>query len=246
METEKKLPKEIDPTVGRNIRHLRVKKGLNLADLANAVDSDVGNISRLERAKQGYSDEMIRKIADFFERPVSDLFRPDLPFENLSPESDAQPTRLKASVWEDGAQDSEEFVEIPLIDVHFAAGDGSVEIVEKEEFALIFRRYYLHKLGVSISAAKLVRVIGNSMEPRLSDGDVVGINTDDTRIRDGKAYGIRHGDLLRVKYLIEQPDGGVVIRSMNREEFKDEVLTLQQRKEQLVVLRRVFWSSSTW
>ncbi len=140
METEKKLPKEIDPTVGRNIRHLRVKKGLNLADLANAVDSDVGNISRLERAKQGYSDEMIRKIADFFERPVSDLFRPDLPFENLSPESDAQPTRLKASVWEDGAQDSEEFVEIPLIDVHFSAGDGSVEIVEKEEFALIFRR----------------------------------------------------------------------------------------------------------
>ncbi len=57
---------------------------------------------------------------------------------------------------------------------------------------------------------------------------------------------IRHGDLLRVKYLIEQPDGGVVIRSMNREEFKDEVLTLQQRKEQLVVLGRVFWSSSTW
>uniref|UniRef100_UPI003CEF93EB S24 family peptidase n=1 Tax=Serratia bockelmannii TaxID=2703793 RepID=UPI003CEF93EB len=78
-------------------------------------------------------------------------------------------------------------VEIPLIDVHFSSGDGSVEIVEKEEFALSFRRYSLHKLGVSISAAKLVRGIGISMEPRLSDGDVVGINTDDTRIRDGKA-----------------------------------------------------------
>ncbi|MOA47150.1 HTH-type transcriptional regulator PrtR [compost metagenome] len=84
------------------------------------------------------------------------------------------------------------------------------------------------------------------MEPRLSDGDVVGINTDDTRIRDGKAYGIRHGDLLRVKYLIEQPGGGVIILSMNREEFQDENLTYQQRREQLVVLGRVFWSSSTW
>lgn len=246
METEKKLPKEIDPTVGRNIRHLRLKKGLNIADLANAVNSDVGNISRLERAKQGYSDEMIRKIADFFGCPVADLFKPDLPFGQASTESDIQPTRLKATVWEDGEQDNEEFVEIPLIDVHFSAGSGSMELIEEEEFALIFRRYYLHKLGISTTAAKLVRVIGNSMEPRLADGDVVGINTDDIRIRDGKAYGIRHGDLLRVKYLIEQPDGGVLIRSMNREEFADEQLSYQQRKDQLVILGRVFWSSSTW
>lgn len=246
METEKKIPKEIDPTVGRNIRHLRLKKGLNIADLANAVGSDVGNISRLERAKQGYSDEMIRKIADFFGCPVADLFKSDLPFTHASTDSDVQPTRLKATVWEDGEQDREEFVEIPLIDVHFSAGSGCMELTEEEEFALIFRRYYLHKLGISTTAAKLVRVIGNSMEPRLADGDVVGINTDDTRIRDGKAYGIRHGDLLRVKYLIEQPDGGVLIRSMNREEFADEQLSYQQRKEQLVILGRVFWSSSTW
>ncbi|MFV9039653.1 S24 family peptidase [Serratia fonticola] len=246
MDIEKKPPKEVDPTVGRNIRHLRLKRGLNISELANAIDSDVGNISRLERAKQGYSDEMIRKIADFFGVPVGLLFKSDLPFEQSSSDSDVQPTRLKATIWEDGDQDIEEFVEIPLIDVQFSAGSGCVELIEKEEFALIFRRHYLHKLGVSTSAAKLVRVIGTSMEPKLSDGDVVGINTDDTRIRDGKAYGIRHGDLLRVKFLIEQPDGGVIIRSMNREEFGDEKLTQQEKNDQLVILGRVFWSSSTW
>lgn len=84
------------------------------------------------------------------------------------------------------------------------------------------------------------------MEPRLQDGDVVGINTDDVRIREGKTYAIRHGNLLRVKVLLEQPDGGVVIRSLNREEYQDECLSYQQRKEQLVVLGRVFWSSSSW
>lgn len=246
MDIDKKPQKEVDPTVGRNIRHLRIKKGLNISDLANAVESDVGNISRLERAKQGYSDEMIRKIADFFAVPVGDLFNPDLPFEQSSSDSDIQPTRLRPAVWEDEVQDTEEFVEIPLIDVNFSAGNGCVELIEKEEFALVFRRYYLHKLGVSPTSAKLVRVVGNSMEPKLSDGDVVGINTSDVKIRDGKAYGIRHGDLLRVKYLIEQPDGGVIIRSMNREEFGDERLTHKQRQEQLVVLGRVFWSSSTW
>ncbi|CAI1544860.1 phage repressor protein C with HTH and peptisase S24 domain [Serratia sp. PL17] len=84
------------------------------------------------------------------------------------------------------------------------------------------------------------------MEPRLQDGDVVGINTNDTRIREGKTYAIRHGNLLRVKVLIEHPDGGVTIRSLNKDEYGDEHLSYQQRKEQLVVLGRVFWSSSTW
>ncbi|WP_447887671.1 S24 family peptidase [Serratia fonticola] len=168
------------------------------------------------------------------------------PFANSSSDSEIATTRLKPTVWEDSEQDNEEFVEIPLLDISFSAGDGCYEIVEQQDFALIFRRHYLHKMGVSISAARLVRVVGNSMEPKLSDGDVVGINTDDTRIRDGKAYGIRHGDLLRVKMLIEQSDGGVVIRSLNNEEFKDEVLSAEQRRDNLVVLGRVFWSSSSW
>ncbi|MGO3570255.1 MAG: S24 family peptidase, partial [Serratia grimesii] len=53
-------------------------------------------------------------------------------------------------------------------------------------------------------------------------------------------------NLLRVKVLIEQPDGGVTIRSLNREEYQDEHLSYPQRKDQLVVLGRVFWSSSSW
>jgi phage repressor protein C with HTH and peptisase S24 domain len=133
-----------------------------------------------------------------------------------------------------------------LLDIDFSAGDGCYEIVDSEEFSLIFRRYYLHKMGVPVNAARIIRISGSSMEPRLQDGDVVGINTVDTRIREGKTYAIRHGNLLRVKILIEQPDGGVVIRSLNREEYQDERLSYPQRKDQLVVLGRVFWSSSSW
>ena len=135
------------------------------------------------------------------------------PFDNVAAESDFQPARLKPVVWEDTEQDKEEFVEIPLLDIDFSAGDGCYEIVDREEFSLIFRRYYLHKMGVAVNAARIIRISGSSMEPRLQDGDVVGINTDDTRIREGKTYAIRHGNLLRVKVLIEQPDGGVIIRS---------------------------------
>ncbi|CAI0909730.1 S24 family peptidase [Serratia quinivorans] len=150
------------------------------------------------------------------------------------------------TTWEDESPDGHEYVELPLLDISFSAGHGTYDVIEKEASTFTFRRYFLRKMGVSAPAAKLVRISGSSMEPRLQDGDVVGINTDDTRIREGKTYAIRHGNLLRVKILIEQPDGGVIIRSLNREEYKDEHLSYQQRKEQLVVLGRVFWSSSTW
>lgn len=142
--------------------------------------------------------------------------------------------------------DDEEHIELPLLDVRFSAGDGTYDMVEKPESTFTFRRQFLHEMGVSTTAAKLVKISGSSMEPRLQDGDVVGINTNDTRIREGKTYAIRHGNLLRVKVLIEHPDGGVTIRSLNKDEYGDEHLSYQQRKEQLVVLGRVFWSSSTW
>lgn len=142
--------------------------------------------------------------------------------------------------------DDDELVELPLLDVRFSAGDGTYDMVEKAASTFTFRRQFLHEMGVSTSAAKLVKISGSSMEPRLQDGDIVGINTDDTRIREGKTYAIRHGNLLRVKVLIEHPDGGVTIRSLNKDEYGDEHLSYQQRKDQLVVLGRVFWSSSAW
>ncbi|BEL76931.1 transcriptional regulator [Serratia marcescens] len=142
--------------------------------------------------------------------------------------------------------DDDEFVELPLLDVRFSAGDGTYDMIEKASSTFTFRRQFLHDMGVSASAAKLVKISGSSMEPRLHDGDIVGINTDDTRIREGKTYAIRHGNLLRVKILMEHPDGGVTIRSFNKDEYDEEHLNYQQRKEQLVVLGRVFWSSSAW
>lgn len=130
----------------------------------------------------------------------------------MASESNFQPAHLKPVVWEDSTQDKEEFVEIPLLDIDFSAGDGCYEIIEREEFSLIFCRHFLHKIGVTVSAARIIRISGCSLEPRLQDADVVRINTDDTRIREAETYAIRYGNLLRVKILIEQPDGSVTVR----------------------------------
>lgn len=61
-------------TVGTNIRKLRKKRGLTLNQLANEIGSDVGNLSRVERGIQGYSDQIISKIAAALNVPSAALF----------------------------------------------------------------------------------------------------------------------------------------------------------------------------
>lgn len=84
------------------------------------------------------------------------------------------------------------------------------------------------------------------MVPVLSDGDAVGVDTNRTKVIDGDTYAIRDGDLLRVKILIERPDGGIIIRSFNREDYPDEILTREARQERITIIGRVWWSSKLW
>ncbi len=71
-------------TVGTNIRKLRKAKGMTLLELANQVDSDVGNLSRLERGVQGYSEAMLERIAAALNIAITDFFTSESNVEELA------------------------------------------------------------------------------------------------------------------------------------------------------------------
>ncbi len=193
----------------------------------------------LGRAKP--RDARLSLICDYL-----NITEAELTYGVNSGSSNAVESKLIPVEWESIDQDKEEYLTVPLIDVEFSAGNGTPSIVEVEQYELPFRRYTLQKQGVSPSCARVARVIGNSMSPLLNDGDAVGIDTSKIKVTDGDTYAIRDGDLLRVKILIERPDGGLLIRSFNREDYPDEVLTKEQRQDRVTVLGRVWWSSKLW
>lgn len=165
------------------------------------------------------------------------------PSPNYSTISDS---KYSVNAWEDVADGiKNDFVEIPLLNVQLSAGPGCCEVTENDDFSLVFRREYLRKTGVPVSAARLVKVSGRSMEPTLNDGDIVGVNTMDTEIRDGKTYAICQADLLRVKVLIALPDA-VIIRSLNREEYPDEIVPREKFHDNVRIIGKVFWSAHEW
>lgn len=55
---------------------------MTINELAIQVDSDVGNISRLERDVQGFSPQLLSRIADALSVPVAELFSNDDPHQN--------------------------------------------------------------------------------------------------------------------------------------------------------------------
>lgn len=59
--------------IGQRIREARKARGLTLEALANQVDTDTGNLSRLERGKQGASQELLTKIFSALQLGVADV-----------------------------------------------------------------------------------------------------------------------------------------------------------------------------
>lgn len=141
-------------------------------------------------------------------------------------------------------QNNGRFVTIPVLDVELSAGFGACPTMEQEMYTLPFRSITLKQRNIPIDMAKVVKVAGDSMEPRLFDKDIISINTADTRIRDGKIYAVRVNDLQKVKILIRNTDGTITLRSYNPT-YADEIISKEQIENgDFQVLGRMWWHSS--
>ncbi len=227
----------ISERIKQRMQALGIKRA---AELVKATGVTKGSVSQWLSDTTAPTGANLLKLAKVLQ------VQPEWLLTGEGPESNAVESKLVPVEWESIAQNKDEYVTVPLIDVELSAGNGSPSIVEVEQYELPFRRYTLNKQGVSPTSAKVARVTGNSMSPLLNDGDVVGLDTSKTKVIDGDTYAIRDGDLLRVKILIERSDGGLLIRSFNREDYPDEILNKEQRQDRVTVIGRVWWSSKLW
>jgi len=146
--------------------------------------------------------------------------------------------------WDDDTPLDDDEVALPFFrEVELSAGLGRHQVIENHGKKLRFAKSTLKKSNVAINKAACVTVSGNSMEPALPDGCVVGIDTNNKSIVDGKPYAIDyHGDLL-VKRLYKIPGGGFRLNSFNSE-YPD--INCSADDSSIVIIGKVFWSSQLW
>lgn len=139
-------------------------------------------------------------------------------------------------------------IEVPVIHEVEAEEDSGRKSV-KEDFEARFRfdQATLDRAGVYPEHVVSAYVSGNSMEPLLSDGAVVGIDTNNHTITDGRLYAIDHDGHLRIKQLYRVPaSNGIRIRSFNHSEHPDEEYAADYVQQHIRIIGRVFWSATFW
>lgn len=135
------------------------------------------------------------------------------------------------------------YVEIPVYDVQVAAGAGRVaDRLPPPLYNWTFSRDWMEANLRGVGQLVMVQVSGSSQEPELSDGDLVAVDLDQSRLREG-LYVVRLDDLLVIKHI--QVDGRTV-RLMSRNPLYDPVeIDLHEPGigERFEVVGRAVWAS---
>jgi phage repressor protein C with HTH and peptisase S24 domain len=133
-----------------------------------------------------------------------------------------------------------DFIQVPRYEIAASAGGGTVVQSEQIVDFISFKEEWVrNSLGASAKDLALISVKGDSMEPTLSDGDLVLVDISSRTIEANAIYVLQFWGSLMVKRIQRKVDGTVVIKSDNHiyetETITGELLT------QLNIIGRVVW-----
>lgn len=151
--------------IGTRIREIRKSKGMTILELATAIGSDVGNISRLETNKQGYSENTLVKIASALGVTVADLFTED----PVKPDEIEYIGEMPSGI-------------VKVIGEAILGIDGAVDMMEEHNGWL--------KIYSDDKDAYGLKVKGDSMWPRIQSGEYVVVEPN-TSVRSGDEVFVR-------------------------------------------------------
>jgi len=129
---------------------------------------------------------------------------------------------------------------VPLYDARCSAGHGSWTEGATVLTMLAFTAYSLRKHGLAPSRLSAIRVVGDSMEPLLTDGDTVMIDHSRQSLEGEGVYVVHLDGHLYAKRLQRQFDGSIQIISQNKE-YKSMVVP-KDRLDELSIIGRVVWA----
>jgi phage repressor protein C with HTH and peptisase S24 domain len=139
-----------------------------------------------------------------------------------------------------------EVVLVKRYDIRVGAGHGTYVHSEEVVGSVAFSREWIKARGLNAQNLALVDVVGDSMDKVLREGDIVLVDLSQTDIVSGKAYVIRVGDELLVKYLQHLPGDLIQMFSENSTVYPPFAIKASDLGNELVVIGRVVASAHMW
>ena len=176
-----------------------------LTELAASRNASLAALSRMIGRNSSYLQQFVtkgsprkleeedrRKLADFFAVAESELGAPE----------------------DRGGEPRGEFVDIPRLPLEASAGPGATAAQEIPFDSFRFSRRWLREQGLEPRQLSAIRVMGDSMDPLLRDGDEILVDRTPRAFREG-VHVVRLGDALHVKLLQAVPPGRLRLISKN-------------------------------
>jgi phage repressor protein C with HTH and peptisase S24 domain len=176
-----------------------------LSELARERGHSLAALSRMLGRNASYLQQYItkgsprkleeidrRRLAQFFGVAESDLGAPEEISSKVAPD----------------------WVEVPRLPLEASAGPGTVGAAEIPFDAFRFSRRWLREQGLEPALLSSIRVMGDSMDPLLRDGDEILVDRTPRPFREG-VHVVRLGEALHVKLLQAVPPDRLRLISKN-------------------------------
>ncbi len=206
----------------KKLDYLRKQNGWTQADLSKAVGVGVSTISSWTKGTRSPEMANLEKLASVF----------GLSLQEFLEESDPKPSF------------SNKYTLIPPYDDRVAVesdhGYGNLMVDEPESRSgdhmeisntHAYRTEWLKKRGLKAESLRVVVATGYSMEPRISEGDLLLVDLADKTIQSGDVYVIAFpSEGLKAKRLFWMADGRLKISSDNpdKSKYPDEVYSPEE------------------
>lgn len=157
------------------------------------------------------------------------------------------PMKIQTIIPADAGDNVKEgYIQIPEYEVKFGAGAAEEPTYDEIEDAVpaIYRRSFFTSRGIDPKNCRRFHVVGDSMEPLIRSGDCITVDcTLKDNIENNQIYAIIYGHSLMVKRLIKTFKN-LIIHSENPV-YPEEILTLEEAAEQIIIVGKVIERSGS-
>jgi phage repressor protein C with HTH and peptisase S24 domain len=177
----------MDNIHGRTIRMMRERRGWTQQQLAGVLELDKSAVSRMEDGKRRVKAHELERLAEAFGVEVDEIVRAQVG------------STMRRTVGGSG---------IPVIN---QAPAGNV--VNYEEYGVDSGQgfHYIDSLGITDSLAFAVIVVGDSMEPKIHEGDYLVFSPLDPEEPRPDQADLKPGSVVYVRFSVESDHDGCTI-----------------------------------
>ncbi|EOR08634.1 hypothetical protein F896_01160 [Acinetobacter genomosp. 15BJ] len=131
-------------------------------------------------------------------------------------------------------------------DVYVSAGNGYLNLQSPSTKKMLFPAELVRECNVQPSSTKVIHVRGESMFPKLKDGQAISVDMSATTIFDGEIYAFQVGDDTKIKYLSnwnEEGKGGFKATSANpdKNQYPDEYYSPKRIEAEGIFIIGQYW-----